>query len=95
MLDPPWPRTISEMKLLVIRGVPKACIDFTSCTETALQRELRKSVGISAELTIIRLHILTGKKPLETTYISFQVLHGSDCPLENCAWMSAMGMNRV
>jgi hypothetical protein len=26
MLDPPWPRTISEMKLFVIRGVPKAYI---------------------------------------------------------------------
>jgi hypothetical protein len=37
-----------------IRGVPKACIDFTSCTDTALQRELRKSEGISIQLTILK-----------------------------------------
>jgi hypothetical protein len=54
MLDPPWPRTISEMKLFVIRGVPKAYIDFTSCTDTALLCELRKSEGISIQLTIIK-----------------------------------------
>jgi hypothetical protein len=47
MLDPPWPRTISEMKLFVIRGVPKACIiDFTSCKGTTLLRELPKSEQI-------------------------------------------------
>jgi hypothetical protein len=54
MLDPPWPHTILEIKLLVIRGVPKAYIDFTSCTDTALRCERRNSVGISAELTIIK-----------------------------------------
>jgi hypothetical protein len=96
MLDPPWPRTISEMKLFVIRGVPKACLtEFTSCTETTYRCKLHKFVGIPGELTIIRLHIFTGKKSLERTSISIQVLRGSDCLPENCAWMWAMGMNRV
>jgi hypothetical protein len=55
MLDPPWPRTISEMKLFVIHGVPKAYItDFIQWTDTALQRELRKSEGISIQLTIMK-----------------------------------------
>jgi hypothetical protein len=55
MLDPPWPRAISEFKLFVIHGVPKACItDFTPWTDTTLQCELRKSEGISIQLTIIK-----------------------------------------
>jgi hypothetical protein len=55
MLDPPWPRTISEMKLFVIHSVPKACnTDFIPWTDTALQCELRKFEGISIQLTIIK-----------------------------------------
>jgi hypothetical protein len=95
MLDPPWPRTISEIKLLVIRGGPKACITDFFRKVVALSGELRKSEDISGELTIIRLHILTGKKPLETNSMIFQVPRGSDCPPGNCAWIWAMGMNRV
>jgi hypothetical protein len=44
------------MKLFVNRGVSETCItDFTSCTVSALRCGLRKSEGISIQLTIIKV----------------------------------------
>jgi hypothetical protein len=63
------------MKLFVIHGVPKAYMtDFTSCTVSAPPCELRNSVGISAELTIIKA---AGSYWQETTGNNFYHLPGT------------------